>query len=100
MGFSHMPRGTWNIGMNYQQDKYNVGVQGHGTVALPGNLPTNTYWVMDTAINYNVTKDTKAFFTITNMFNRYYAVYGDDTKIMDVYTCPGRNYQIGIQYQF
>ncbi len=100
MGFSHMPRGTWNIGLNYQQDKYTVGVQGHGTVALPGNLPINSYWVWDLAVNYKVTKDTKAFIKVNNVLDKYYAIYGDDTKIMDVYTCPGRNYQIGIQYQF
>lgn len=100
MGFSHMPRGAWNIGLNYAENRYQASLTGHGTVGLPGNLPVNTYWIWDMATNYKITKDTKVFLKVNNLFNQYYAIYGDDTKIMNTYACPGRNYQFGLQYSF
>lgn len=101
--YASTPNGIWNIGMNYQQDKWNVSLQGNGYISAPQYLPCSTYWVWNTAINYQVTKDTKAFFKVNNLFNKYYAEYTDGAGPYggwDYYTSPGRNYQWGIQYQF
>ncbi|MEN6413547.1 MAG: TonB-dependent receptor [Veillonellales bacterium] len=98
MGYSHLPRGLWNIGMDYHRDKYNIGLLGHGNIALPGVLPTNTYWVWDMAVNYKIDKNKKVFVKVNNLFDKYYAVYGSPKN--GFYTCPGRNVQAGLQYQF
>lgn len=97
------PTGTWNIGMNYQQDKWNIGIQGNDYIGAPQYLPCSTYWVWNTAINYDVTKNTKVFFKVNNLFNKYYAEYTDGSGPYggwNYYTSPGRNYQFGVQYQF
>ncbi|MEN6568186.1 MAG: TonB-dependent receptor [Veillonellales bacterium] len=98
MGYDSMPQGMWNIGMTYRQKQYDVGLQGHGNVALPGVLPTNTYWVWDMAVNYKIEQNKRAFVMVNNLFDKYYAVYG--SPVYGYYTCPGRNVQVGVQYQF
>lgn len=114
----YIPKGAWNVGVNYRQEKYDFGLLGRGIIdrvgptvsnGLPA-LPTNTYWVWDASINYKVTKDTKAFLKVNNVFDKYYAElsnvpYGNSNNSYapiagDWWSSPGRNYQIGIQYQF
>lgn len=103
--FASTPNGIWNIGMNYRQDKWDFNVQGNGYISSPKQqyLPCNTYWIWDTAVNYQVNKATKAFFKVNNLFNKYYSEYTDGAGPYggySYYTSPGRNYQFGIQYQF
>jgi vitamin B12 transporter len=106
----YIPKGTWNVGVNYRQDKYDVALLGRGIIDRVGPtsssgspaLPASTYWVWDASINYKVTKDTRAFVKVNNMFDKYYAevsnvAYGSPGEW---WSSPGRNYQIGIQYQF
>jgi len=97
-----LPRGTWNIGMNYQQEKYDIGLQGRGIIDKPGSkanaFPENTYWVWDMSVNYKVAKDTKTFLKVNNLFDKFYAEMSGNSN--DWYLSPGRNYQIGVQYQF
>jgi vitamin B12 transporter len=111
--YGYIPKGAWNVGVNYRQEKYDIGLLGRGIIdrvgptassGLPA-LPTNTYWVWDASINYKVTKDTKAFLKVNNIFDKYYAelsnvAYGFPQTAGDWWSSPGRNYQIGIQYQF
>ena len=104
-----IPKGYWNIGVNYAQDKYNASLLGRGIVDKPGQVSPkgpsfskNTYWVWDLAINYKIDKDTKVFVKANNLFNTYYAdvsnvYYG---AANEWYVSPGRNYEIGVQYQF
>jgi len=117
IGYTHMtqtfqqykstPNGTWNIGMNYQQDKWNMNLQGNGYISAPQYLPCSTYWVWNTAVNYQVNKNTKIFFKVNNLFNKYYAEFTDglpdawgNNSGWNYYTSPGRNVQLGVQYQF
>ncbi len=103
-----IPKGYWNIGFNYQQEKYDVALQGRGIIDKPGpkaataSFPASTYWVWDMALNYKVAKDTKAFVKVNNIFNQYYAEMSNVKwgQPGEWYTSPGRNYQIGVQYQF
>ncbi len=110
----YVPKGTWNVGLNYQRDKYDMALLGRGFIdrvgpttsnGLPA-LPASTYWVWDAAMNYNVTKNARAFVKVNNIFDKYYAeysnvAYGYPAPIAgDWWSSPGRNYQIGIQYQF
>jgi len=106
----YIPKGTWNIGVNYRQDKYDVAILGRGIIDRVGPtssdgspaLPTDTYWVWDASINYKITKGTRAFIKVNNIFDKYYAEYSNVAygSSGDWWPCPGRNYQIGIQYQF
>lgn len=97
-----LPKGTWNVGVNYQQDKYDIGLQGRGIVDKPGSranaFPENSYWVWDMAANYTITKDTKAFLKVNNVFDKLYAEMSNNSNVW--YLSPGRNYQAGIQYTF
>lgn len=110
----YIPKGTWNVGLNYQRDKYDMALLGRGIIdrvgpttsnGLPA-LPTSTYWMWDAAMNYKVTKNARAFVKVNNIFDKYYAefsnvAYGYPIPIAgDWWSSPGRNYQIGIQYQF
>lgn len=111
-----IPKGYWNIGVDYRQEKYDVHLQGRGIIDKLGPqnssvysdfFPENTYWIWDLAMNYKVTKDTRAFLRINNLFDKFYAEmsnsytgasYGGHPN--EWYTSPGRNYQVGVQYQF
>lgn len=110
----YIPRGAWNVGFDYRQDKYNVQLQGRGVIDRPGPqtadayanfFPADTYWVWDMAASYQVTKDVKAFVKVNNIFDKFYAEqsnargewYGSPGEW---WTSPGRNFQAGVQYQF
>ena len=110
----YIPKGAWDIGLNYQQSRYDVELQGHGVIDRPGPqtsdayddfFPASTYWVWNMAVNYKVTKDTKAFIKVNNIFDKFYAEhsnaraewYGQEGEW---WTSPGRNFQAGVQYQF
>lgn len=105
-----LPKGSWNIDMNYQQEKYDFGLQGRGIIDKPGSaagvkgpsFPESTYWIWDASLNYKVNKDVKAFVKVNNMFDKYYAEMSNVKwgNAGEWYTSPGRNYQFGVQYQF
>ena len=110
----YIPKGTWNVGLNYRQDQYDVALLGHGIInrvgPKPSNglpaLPASTYWVWDASFNYKITKQARAFIKVNNIFDKYYAEFSNvaygypDPIAGDWWSSPGRNYQIGIQYQF
>lgn len=110
----YIPRGAWNIGFDYQQDKYNIQLQGRGVIDRPGPqtsdayadfFPANTYWVWDMAASYKVAKDVKAFVKVNNIFDKFYAEQSNARGEWYGYagewwTSPGRNFQVGVQYQF
>lgn len=109
----YLPKETWNIGVNYVMDKYDAALLGRGIIDKPGPTSSNgpafpkaTYWVWDLALNYQVRKDMKVFVKANNLFNTYYAEYSNVSNVSygglpgDWYVSPGRNYEIGVQYQF
>lgn len=110
----YIPRGAWNVGLDYEREKYNLQLQGRGVIgrtgpqtsdALPNFFPSNTYWVWDIAANYQVSNNIKTFFKVNNLFNQFYAEESNARTQWggqpdEWWTSPGRNYQIGIQYSF
>lgn len=107
-----MPKGMWNVGADYAQDKYDAHLKGRGIIDRPGLLkpgsvnkcfPESTFWIWDLALNYKVNKDVKAFITVNNIFDKFYAdmstVWNVD-KPENWWTNPGRNYQFGVEYNF
>ncbi len=103
-----LPTGTWNIGMDYTEDKWNIGLQGRGVMDRLGRkvqqnqnfYKVNTYWVWDMAVNYKATDQVTAFLKVANLFNRYYTEQAYELNPAKWYSSPGRNFQVGIQYQF
>ncbi|SFM10573.1 TonB-dependent receptor plug domain-containing protein [Pelosinus propionicus] len=110
----YIPKGTWNVGLNYRQDRYDAALLGRGIInrvgPTPSNglpaLPASTYWVWDASFNYKITKQARAFIKVNNILDKYYAEFSNvaygypDPIAGDWWSSPGRNYQIGIQYQF
>ncbi|GBG58128.1 colicin I receptor [Sporomusaceae bacterium FL31] len=113
----YIPKGVWNVGMNYQQDRYAAQLQGRGIVdkvgqqrdAFPNSafFPETTYWVWDLAVNYQAAKDINLFIKVNNLFDKYYAEYSNastraywDGHPGEWWPNAGRNFQVGVQYSF
>ncbi len=104
----NLPRGMWNIALNYQQKDYDLSLIGRGIIDKPGpktatpSFPASTYWIWDLAANYKMTKDSKLFFKLNNIFDREYAEYSNVAwgQPGEWYPSAGRNYQLGMQFQF
>lgn len=105
-----LPRGTWNIGVNYTQDKVDAFLNARGVMNREGgksvvNVDHDayvTYWVVDTGVNYKVSPSVKVYAKINNLFNKYYSEYGTAGKpaAKNWYSMPGRNYLFGVEYSF
>jgi len=110
----YLPKGEWIIGLDYRQERYDVQVQGRGIYdrvgpqtadAYANFFPETTYWVWDVAVNYKINKDTKLFVKANNILDKFYAEHSNArTNWSGVpgewWTSPGRNFQVGVQYQF
>ncbi|HWR38606.1 MAG TPA: TonB-dependent receptor [Patescibacteria group bacterium] len=103
-----LPRGTWNIGLDYDKDKINAVLNGRGIINREGGYGKNVvgefknFWVWDLTVNYKASKDTKVYVKVNNLFNKFYAEQGSDGNPSKTYwySAPGRNYQMGVEYNF
>ena len=103
-----LPRGTWNIGFDYEKDKLNTVLNGRGIVDREGGYGKNVvgefknFWVWDLAVNYKASATTKVYAKVNNIFDRFYAEQGSDGNPTKTYwySSPGRNFQMGLEYSF
>lgn len=113
-----IPESTLNINVGYQADKFNANLSGrgimnrYGTKADWSGKPTKmsnyaNYWVWDLAANYQFTKEATLFARVNNIFDQFYTDVGssygpnaDPTNNQQWYSAPGRNFEIGLQFQF
>ena len=103
-----IPESTLNVGINYKADKFNASLDGRGVMnryggkACPEMRNYANYWVWDVAANYQFAKGATLFARVNNIFDQFYtdvgSSYGPDTQHW--YSAPGRNFEIGLQYQF
>lgn len=103
----YLPKGVWNLGLQYEQDKFDMQLNGRGIIDREGRKSKNTadefktFWVWDTALNYKIQDNATAFIKINNIFNKFYT---DQCYDMNPdgnwYSAPGRNFQVGIKYTF
>lgn len=103
-----IPESTLNVGVNYKADKFNASLDGRGVMnrygkkAYPEMRNYANYWVWDVAANYQFAKGATLFARVNNIFDQFYtdvgSSYGPDTQYW--YSAPGRNFEIGLQYQF
>jgi hemoglobin/transferrin/lactoferrin receptor protein len=62
--------------------------------------------VVDLRGGYNISKNVALFAGIHNLFNRQYWNWSDvrglagNTTVADAYTAPGRNFNVGLKFQY
>ena len=104
-----LPMGTWNIGLGYDNKKFDADFRARGVINRDGNAGVDvdhdhyvTYWVFDLGTNYKPNKDIKIFLNVNNLFNKLYSEYGTAGRpsIKNWYAMPGRNFQVGVEYSF
>ena len=103
-----LPESTLDIGVNYQSDKLTASLYGRGVMNRYGNKAYNemrnyaNYWVWNLAANYQIRPEITVFGRLNNIFDQFYT---DMTSYCDNpygtwYSAPGRNFEIGLQFQF
>lgn len=107
-----LPESTLNINVDYTTPKFNVSLSGrgimnrYGTKADWSGKPTKmsnyaNYWVWDLAANYQFTKEATLFARVNNIFGQFYTDIGSSQDPYGTwYSAPGRNFEIGLQFQF
>ena len=108
-----LPESTLNINVGYQADRFNANLSGrgimnrYGRAQYPEMRNYANYWVWDLAANYQFTKGATLFAKVNNIFDQFYtdvgSAYGpnaDPSKRQYWYSAPGRNFEIGLQFQF
>lgn len=103
----YIPKGAWNIGLDYNKEKFDVGIQGRGIIdkgsaGAQDAFPAATYWIWDIGVNYKVNQAAKAYLKVNNVFDKYYAeqsnvAYGAQGEW---WAMPGRNVIVGMSYTF
>lgn len=107
-----LPESTLNINVDYTTQKFNVSLSGrgimnrYGTKADWSGKPTKmsnyaNYWVWDLAANYQFTKEATLFARVNNIFDQFYTDIGSSQDPYGTwYSAPGRNFELGLQFQF
>lgn len=107
-----LPESTLNINVDYTTPKFNISLSGrgimnrYGTKADWSGKPTKmsnyaNYWVWDLAANYQFTKEATLFARVNNIFEQFYTDIGSSQDPYGTwYSAPGRNLEIGLQFQF
>ena len=102
----YLPEDQWNIGVDYRNRDFDSSLLARGMIGRPGPVsgafPTNNYWVVDLAMNYQVADATKVYLKANNIFNQFYAEhsnvkYGSPGQW---WTAPGRNFMVGVEQSF
>jgi len=107
----YLPEDQWNIGVDYRNRDFDSSLLVRGIIGRPGRpttaaqgpfFPTDNYWVVDLAMNYQIADATKVYLKANNIFNQFYAEYSNVNYggAGQWWTAPGRNFMIGIEQSF
>ena len=102
----YLPSDQWNIGVDYRNRDFDSTLLARGMVGRPGPVngafPTDNYWVVDLAMNYQVADATKIYLKANNVFNQFYAEHSNVKwgAPGQWWTAPGRNFMIGVEQSF
>ena len=102
-----LPESTLNVNVGYQTTQFNANLSGRGIMHRYGPKGTvmkdyANYWVWDLAANYQFAKEATLFARINNIFDQLYtdvASYSSGPNGF-WYSAPGRNFEVGLQFQF
>ncbi|WP_297022757.1 TonB-dependent siderophore receptor [uncultured Dialister sp.] len=103
-----LPESVLNVGVHYRADRFDASLDGRGVMnrygmkAHPEMRDYGNYWVWDLAANYHFTKGATLFARLNNIFDQFYTDVGSsyDPYGSNWYSAPGRNFEVGLQYQF
>ncbi len=107
----NIPRGTWDISLNYDTAKFNANINTKGIINRPGRKQNaaevsdsyKTYWIFNVALNYRPVKGMTIFLKGNNLFNKMYTENSYDMRNpggANWYSQPGRNFIAGVEYTF
>ncbi len=111
----YVPRGAWNIGVDYTVGKFGAVLLGKGIIdrmgpqtadAVDNFFPATTYWVWDIGLNYQATKNLKVYAKVNNLFDKFYAEHSNARYNWSTapdgqwWRAPGRNLLLGMEYSF
>lgn len=103
-----LPQSTLDVNVGYTTDTFNISVDGRGVMNRYGakNSPEMrnyaNYWVWDVAANYQFASNATLFARINNIFDQFYTDVGTSRgpSQSSWYSAPGRNFEVGLQFQF
>lgn len=108
-----LPESTLHVDLSYKADRFDASLSGRGVMnrygkkKYPEMRDYANYWVWDLAANYHFTKGATLFARLNNIFDQFYTdvgtSYGPDANpayYQYWYSAPGRNFEVGLQYQF
>ena len=103
----YLPEDEWNIGVDYANRAFDASLLARGIVgrhgSTVGEFPTDNYWVVDLAMNYQAADATKVYLKANNIFNQFYAEHSNvrySHHAGDWWTAPGRSFMIGVEQSF
>lgn len=105
----YIPKGEYNIGLDYTLNKFNANLTTRGLIHRPGRKANadkvadnlKTFWTADVAMNYAPTKNLRVFAKVNNLFDKFYTDQMYDMRPEGSwYSAPGRNFQVGVEYKF
>ena len=102
----YLPEDQWNIGVDYRNRAFDASLLARGIVGRPGPVrgafPTDNYWVVDLAMNYQIADATKVYLKANNIFNQFYAEHSNVKwgAPGEWWTAPGRNFMVGVEQSF
>ena len=102
----YLPEDQWNIGVDYRNRDFDSSLLARGIIGrsgpVRGAFPTDNYWVVDLAMNYQIADATKIYLKANNIFNQFYAEHSNVKfgSPGEWWTAPGRNFMIGVEQSF
>ena len=102
----YLPEDQWNIGVDYRNRDFDSSLLARGIIGrsgpVSGAFPTDNYWVVDLAMNYQIADATKIYLKANNIFNQFYAEHSNVKfgSPGEWWTAPGRNFMIGVEQSF
>lgn len=115
--FSNIPNSMFNLSLDYEKARFSAQLVANAVYDINRSLysetsgdrylPEYSYWVWNVNMNYKLNKQTKVFFKVNNLFDKYYAErtnvskwYTEHFGAGDWWSAPGRNFIIGVDYLF
>ncbi len=107
-----LPESTLNVGLNYSNGKLTTYIDGQGIMNRNGKKSIlkdyGNFWVWNIGANYQIHPNANVFMKVNNLFDQFYTtttswVTGPsytDGYYKAWYSAPGRNYEVGVSFQF